>query len=176
MQYPIYQVDAFACKRFRGNPAAVIPTREPLPADLMQAIAAENNLSETAFVVPTGDAFSLRWFTPVTEVDLCGHATLATAFVLFEFGMVTGDRIEFKTLSGSLATFREGNMLRLDFPAKPPQTLGDAPDLTSILGARPRPKCCRPMTCLLFSIARRTLPVYNPILRQWRSFMPKRYW
>ncbi|NNG04090.1 MAG: PhzF family phenazine biosynthesis protein, partial [Inquilinus sp.] len=82
MQLPLNQVDAFADAVFGGNPAAVCPLEEWLPAPLMQAIAAENNLSETAFFVPRGDGYALRWFTPAAEVDLCGHATLATAHVI----------------------------------------------------------------------------------------------
>ena len=82
MKINVYQVDAFASKPFEGNPAAICPLAEWLPEQTMQALAAENNLSETAFFVPEGDGFALRWFTPATEVDLCGHATLAAAYVL----------------------------------------------------------------------------------------------
>jgi len=137
LKYPIYQVDAFTGRLFSGNPAAVVPTREPLADDLMQAIAEENQLSETAFAVPRGEAFSLRWFTPAAEVDLCGHATLATAFVLFEFGMVAGDRVAFETRSGTLLTWREGDRLRLDFPARPARPIERPPDLEAVLGRRP---------------------------------------
>ena len=92
MELPIYQVDAFTGTLFRGNPAAVVLLREFLPSETMQAIAAENNLSETAFVVPAANGFDLRWFTPTLEIDLCGHATLASAFVLFAHGHEPGGR------------------------------------------------------------------------------------
>ena len=85
MKLPIYQIDAFTNRLFGGNPAAVVPLKSWLSVELLQNIAAENNLSETAFFVPDGEYFQLRWFTPKAEVDLCGHATLATAHVLFEF-------------------------------------------------------------------------------------------
>jgi PhzF family phenazine biosynthesis protein len=84
MKIPIYQIDAFANKTFEGNPAAVCPLDSWLPDELMQSIAAENNLAETAFFVPANDGFDIRWFTPAAEVDLCGHATLASAYVLFD--------------------------------------------------------------------------------------------
>jgi len=112
---PFYQVDAFADRPFTGNPAAVMPLGEWLDDATMQAIAAENNLSETAFAVRSerGDAdYDLRWFTPTTEVDLCGHATLASAHVLIQ-----GERIRFKTRSGILTVSRNGDLLELDLPA-----------------------------------------------------------
>lgn len=117
---PLYQVDAFATEVFRGNPAAVCPTDAWLGDDVMQALAAENNLSETAFVVPdaTGEAdFGLRWFTPKAEVDLCGHATLATAWVLFNERGFVGDTVTFTTKSGilSVANGADG-LLTMDFP------------------------------------------------------------
>src|SRR5690606_6205232 len=105
MSYPLYQVDAFADAVFTGNPAAVMPLDSWLSDDLLQAIAAENNLSETAFFVPArnGEAdFDLRWFTPAVEIDLCGHATLASAHVLFEDLGFRGDRIRFSSRSGIL--------------------------------------------------------------------------
>lgn len=118
MKLELYQVDAFASEVFRGNPAAVCVHTEWLPDGLMQQIAEENNLSETAFVVPSGDTFEIRWFTPLMEVELCGHATLASAHVLFNHHKVPGNRIEFISLhSGQLAVERKGEMLTLDFPA-----------------------------------------------------------
>ncbi len=124
---PLYQADAFTAEPFRGNPAAVCLLDAPLPEATMQAIAAEMNLSETAFVRrlddrPWADAetFSLRWFTPFTEVDLCGHATLATgAVLLFEVG-VRAEALRLETRSGTLIAAQEGNAVRLDFPADPP--------------------------------------------------------
>src|ERR1044072_6101885 len=102
MKLPIYQVDAFTSRLFGGNPAAVIPLDEWLPDEMLQRIAAENNLSETAFVVPRGDAMPLRWFTPTVEVDLCGHATLATAHVLFRYHDPQETELVFETRSGRL--------------------------------------------------------------------------
>lgn len=114
----IFQIDAFADTVFRGNPAAVVPLDEWLADDVMQNIAAENNLAETAFFVKSGDAFELRWFTPAIEVPLCGHATLASSYVIFnEFGF-TGEEIVFKTRkSGDLKVTRDGERYLMDFPA-----------------------------------------------------------
>ncbi|MBW7850491.1 MAG: PhzF family phenazine biosynthesis protein [Rhodospirillales bacterium] len=137
MDLPIYQVDAFTASVFGGNPAAVVPLEYWLPDKVMQAIAAENNLSETAFFVPEADGWHLRWFTPTVEVDLCGHATLATAFVLFERFGITAPGVAFHTRSGRLEVLREGDHLVLDFPARPaspgpvPEGIGEA------LGAAP---------------------------------------
>lgn len=121
---PIYQVDAFANHVFSGNPAAVCMTNQPLPDKIMQQIAAENNLAETAFVEPNGDRFSIRWFTPTVEVDLCGHATLASAFILFFVKSYPGDRIRFDSRSGPLFVSRKDELLILDFPV---DTLEPAP-------------------------------------------------
>ena len=95
-----YHIDTFTSEIFKGNPAAVCITSEPLSKELMQKIAAENNLSETAFVVPNGEIYSLRWFTPLSEIDLCGHATLASAFALKRFFAPEQNEFKFKTLSG----------------------------------------------------------------------------
>ena len=117
---PLYQVDAFTDRPFGGNPAAVCPLDEWLPDDVMQSIAMENNLSETAFFVPEGDGFRLRWFTPTDEVVLCGHATLATACVLFDQLKYDRDSIEFITeKSGVLTVKRDGELIVMDFPALP---------------------------------------------------------
>jgi len=116
---PLYQVDAFADRPFVGNPAAVCPLEAPIPEALMQDIAAENNLSETAFFHPQGDAFSLRWFTPTKEIDLCGHATLASAFVLMTELDRTRTAVTFRTRSGLLSVQRQGDEYVLDFPAYP---------------------------------------------------------
>ena len=116
----MFQVDAFSAELFGGNPAAVCPLNAPLSAEIMQAIAAENNLAETAFVRLDTHPFELRWFTPTTEVDLCGHATLATAHVLFNQGYIEGDSVHFQTLcSGMLSVQREKQSAGyvMDFPA-----------------------------------------------------------
>ena len=113
-----YQIDAFADKVFGGNPAAVVPLREWLDDALLQAIADENNLSETAFFVPSGDRFGLRWFTPRSEVDLCGHATLAAAYALFEILGYVGDALVFETRSGLLTVRRRDGLLEMDFPVE----------------------------------------------------------
>jgi len=120
MKIDVYQVDAFANKPFEGNPAAICPLQEWLPEQIMQALAAENNLSETAFFVPEEDGFALRWYTPTTEVDMCGHATLAAAHVLFEELDFQEEEIRFSTKSGALSVMRDGDSLRMDFPAQPP--------------------------------------------------------
>lgn len=119
MELTIYQVDAFAERPFEGNPAGIIPLDTWLPDSLMQAIALENNLSETAFFVPTPKGFHIRWFTPLHEVDLCGHATLASAYVLFEMLDYTEEEIRFDSRSGPLRVKRVDNWLQLDFPAQP---------------------------------------------------------
>jgi len=117
VQLPIYQVDAFTAVLFGGNPAAVMPLDEWLDDTVMQAIAAENNLSETAFLVAEGEAYGLRWFTPEVEIALCGHATLASAHVLFEHLGHPAASIVFETRSGELRVARGANGLTLDFPA-----------------------------------------------------------
>lgn len=116
MQLPLYQLDAFTNHVFGGNPAAVVPLSSWLADDTMQAIAAENNLAETAFYVPTEEGFHIRWFTPTVEVDLCGHATLATAYVIFNLDNYPHDTIRFDSRSGELKVTKEGEWLVLDFP------------------------------------------------------------
>ncbi len=155
MKLPIFQVDAFTSRVFSGNPAAVVLLTEPLSAETMQAIAAENNLSETAFAQPldagselgnsassTGNAspanYGLRWFTPTMEVDLCGHATLATAFVLFQKRMVTNKAVHFQTPSGRLEVRQAGELLSMDFPSRPPTPASGVAEIAAALGARPR--------------------------------------
>jgi len=137
MKLRLYQVDAFASRLFEGNPAAVVPLETWLPDDLLQAIALENNLSETAFFVPRGQGFELRWFTPAAEVDLCGHATLASAFVLFEKLGCLQAAIAFQTRSGTLTVERNGDLLRMDFPARVPERCTVPEGLVSGLGAEP---------------------------------------
>ena len=119
VRIPLYQLDAFTAKPFGGNSAAVCPLESWLPDAMMQAIAAENNLAETAFFVPENGGFRLRWFTPVSEVKLCGHATLATAHVILNRLDTARDRVCFHTLSGALEVERDGDRLVLDFPALP---------------------------------------------------------
>jgi len=133
----LYQVDAFAERLFAGNPAAICPL-DAWPDDaLLQAIAAENNLSETAYFVPVEKDFHLRWFTPVAEVDLCGHATLAAAHVLFEVLGYDGECITFKTRSGDLIVTRRGTDLAMDFPAVLPQACESPPALMAALRLPP---------------------------------------
>lgn len=132
-----YQVDAFTARAFAGNPAAVCPLEHWLDDELLQAIAAENNLSETAFFVASGQRYALRWFTPTTEVDLCGHATLAAAHVLFDHLGYPGRRILFDTNSGELAVERRARMLQMDFPARPAERQEMPPALMDGLGIAP---------------------------------------
>ncbi|MFT3848797.1 MAG: PhzF family phenazine biosynthesis protein [Propionivibrio sp.] len=124
-----YQVDAFTTRAFSGNPAAVCPLDHWLDDRLLQAIAEENNLSETAFFVPTANGFDLRWFTPVKEMDLCGHATLASAHILFEALGHSGPLITFSTKSGDLFVRKNGTLLEMDFPSNPPVACGSVPEL-----------------------------------------------
>lgn len=138
MKIPIYQLDAFTEALFSGNPAAVCPLEGWLSDDLMQAIAAENNLSETAFLVAEGGGYGLRWFTPTVEVDLCGHATLAAAHLLLNHLGHGGDGVAFETRSGTLAVKRDGGALAMDFPALPPgERIEAAPGFAAALGGRP---------------------------------------
>ncbi|WP_426492465.1 PhzF family phenazine biosynthesis protein [Hymenobacter sp. 102] len=141
MLLPIYQIDAFSSRPFAGNPAAVCPLTEWLPAEMMQAIAAENNLAETAFFVPrTGAEYEIRWFTPAVEVELCGHATLASAHVLYRHLNFQEPEIIFHSKSGPLHVSQgENGLLTLDFPARPPRQLPETPaGLVTGLGATPR--------------------------------------
>lgn len=138
MQLPLFQIDAFAEQSFQGNPAAVVPLQNWLPDHTLQAIASENNLSETAFFIPVDNgAYHIRWFTPNREVKLCGHATLATAYVLFHcLGHAAGD-IVFRSLSGQLTVSRAQNLLTLDFPAQIPEPCAIPAALIDGLGIEP---------------------------------------
>ena len=138
MKLPIYQVDAFTDRLFGGNPAAVILLDDWLPDATLAAIAAENNLAETAFVIARGEVMPLRWFTPKVEVDLCGHATLATAHVLFRYAFPSAAQVMFSTRSGNLAVTRNGELLTLDFPARRGKPLEITDAVVSALGVRPR--------------------------------------
>lgn len=121
MKIPFFQVDAFSSTVFGGNPAAICILENWLDSDVLQKIAAENNLSETAFVVPaTSGSYELKWFTPTIEIDLCGHATLASALVLFKYYEHGKTEIKFQTASGELAVKKAGDLLSMNFPARPP--------------------------------------------------------
>jgi len=134
----LLQVDAFADRPFTGNPAAVCLLNEARDAAWMQAVAAEMNLSETAFVVAGEDGFELRWFTPQVEVDLCGHATLASAHVLWSTGLVDGNEtVRFHTRSGLLACSYRAGRIEMDFPATPVKEIALSDDLARALGVEP---------------------------------------
>jgi predicted PhzF superfamily epimerase YddE/YHI9 len=137
MTIPIYQVDAFTMGSFSGNPAAVCPLNAWLDDDTMQDIAAENNLSETAFIVAGEGSYGLRWFTPAIEVDLCGHATLAAAYVVLNHLQPELDSVSFDTVSGRLTVTRDGDRLSMDFPARAPKQVAASKALTDALGEAP---------------------------------------
>jgi PhzF family phenazine biosynthesis protein len=138
MELDFYQVDAFSNKVFFGNPAGVCPLSDWIDDGLMQLIASEANLSETAFFVSAGDRFELRWFTPKTEIDLCGHATLATAHVIFDCIGFHGKQLLFDTNSGLLTVEKKDGLLCMDFPAWRPKAIPMAERVVHGLGARPR--------------------------------------
>ena len=139
MAISIYQVDAFTDKPFAGNPAAVCILPEPRDEVWMQNVAKEMNLSETAFLLQKEDGFNLRWFTPAIEVKLCGHATLASAFILWEAGFLAPDeRARFHTLSGLLTAERQGDWIEMDFPATPAKQASIPPQLVQALGVKPK--------------------------------------
>ena len=137
MSIPYYQVDAFTNRLFTGNPAGVCLLTDWLPDATLQAIAAENNLAETAFVVQRTEHFDLRWFTPNLEMDLCGHATLAPAHVIFQHLGYRESIVRFQTRSGLLTVTRERDILTLDFPARPAVPCPTPADLIAGLGATP---------------------------------------
>lgn len=137
MRVPIYQLDAFTERRFAGNPAAVM-LLEAFPADgVLQAVAAENNLAETAFLTPDADDFRLRWFTPAVEVPLCGHATLASAAVVMERLSPGRERVVFHSASGPLTVTRKGARYVMDFPARPSERIVAPSGLAQAMGATP---------------------------------------
>jgi PhzF family phenazine biosynthesis protein len=153
MRIPLYQVDAFTDRLFGGNPAAVCPLAEWLADATMQAIAAENNLAETAFLVPRGEGYLLRWFTPTVEVELCGHATLASAYVVTHILRPDRRWVRFDTLkAGPLEVTREGDMLAMDFPAWPPEPTPADPRILAALDKMPAQS---------FVARGRTLAVYD---------------
>ncbi len=138
MKLPIYQVDAFTKKVFAGNPAAICPLDEWIDPDLMQKIALENNLSETAFFVKKEDFYELRWFTPTSEMDLCGHATLASAFVIFNVFDSDEKILKFQTKSGLLTVEKDGEQFVLDFPSRPAEKSEIPEGLIEAIGKEPK--------------------------------------
>jgi len=139
MSLQVFHVDAFTTEPFAGNPAAVCPLAGWLDDETLRLVAAENNLSETAFFVPRGDEYELRWFTPRCEVKLCGHATLASAFILMQVLGAQSDSLRFQTrFSGTLTVAGEGNLMAMDFPALPPWVCTNPPlELFKALGKTP---------------------------------------
>jgi len=137
LELNLYQIDAFTDMPFEGNPAAVIPLETWLPDNTMQSIAEENNLSETAFFIPTSKGFHIRWFTPETEVDLCGHATLAAAYVLFNILGYNKDRIAFDSKSGTLTVLQNGDFLVMDLPAQSPISCNVPDEIAKAFGKVP---------------------------------------
>ncbi|GED04059.1 PhzF family phenazine biosynthesis protein [Bacillus atrophaeus] len=132
-----YVVDAFAENLFEGNPAGVCIMKEWIPDELMQQIAAENNLSETAFAVKEGESYRLRWFTPADEIDLCGHATLATAYVIANFYESNVEEIKFQTISGELVVVKKGELYEMDFPSRMPKEISLTEEMVEALGVKP---------------------------------------
>jgi PhzF family phenazine biosynthesis protein len=137
MRTPIFQIDTFTSRRFAGNPAAVMPLEGFLPDEIMRAIAAENNLSETAFLVASDGGYRLRWFTPMVEVPLCGHATLTSAAAVMERLEPSRKRVVFHTASGALTVTREDPHYVMDLPARPSERMATPPQLVEALGAVP---------------------------------------
>ena len=137
MKLKLYQIDAFANKLFEGNPAAVCPLDSWLPDEIMQAIATENNLSETAYFVQTDEGYHIRWFTPVHEVDLCGHATLASAYVIFNIIGYSQQQISFQSKSGVLTVQKNNEWLEMNFPSQPPQECNIPPEILSAFNVQP---------------------------------------
>ncbi|HQD13691.1 MAG TPA: PhzF family phenazine biosynthesis protein, partial [Chitinophagales bacterium] len=134
----IYQVDAFTNQVFKGNPAAVVPLEKWLDDALMKNIAAENNLSETAFFVQAGDVFQIRWFTPAVEIELCGHATLASAYVIFHYLQYDKEQIHFTCQVGDLFVTRQDDWITLNFPAIETQPVKSIPAvLSAAIGSHP---------------------------------------
>lgn len=139
MNIELFQVDAFTDRPFSGNPAAVCLLPDAKEAQWMQRVAAEMNLSETAFLYPKGERFDLRWFTPCVEVDLCGHATLASAHILWETGLLAVDQAaQFDTKSGLLSASKKGDWIELDFPSENEKAMASDPNLIRSLGLTPR--------------------------------------
>ena len=139
MKIPIYQVDAFTSKIFEGNPAAVCPLKQWISEDIMQNIAQENNLSETAFFVKKNNNFEIRWFTPVAELDLAGHPTLATAHVILKELKINLDKVIFKTkIKDTLNVIHKDNRYLMDFPSRDPEIDNNIDEVAEALGSRPK--------------------------------------
>ena len=132
-----YVVDAFAEKVFEGNPAGVCIMEEWLSDDTMQKIATENNLSETAFAVKVGESYRLRWFTPADEIELCGHATLATAYVIANYYENNVEEIKFQTMSGELVVLKKDELYEMDFPSRMPEEFPLTDQIVEALGVKP---------------------------------------
>ena len=133
-----YVADAFAEEIFKGNPAGVCVSDKELPAELMQKIAFENNFSETAFLVKCGDGYNLRWFTPLFEIDLCGHATLASAFTVMNFVEPSLNEVRFRTVSGDLFVRRNGDLYEMQFPESAPEKIEITSEIIEALGVVPK--------------------------------------
>ena len=138
MKHEIFQIDAFASQPFKGNPAAVVPLESWLPDDVMLNIAMENNLAETAFFVPSEKGYNLRWFTPAIEMDLCGHATLATAYLIFEVLGTKENILRFQTRSGELTVEKKDGRFVLDFPSRPGVPAEAPAGLIEAMGSTPK--------------------------------------
>jgi len=138
MKHEIFQIDAFASKPFAGNPAAIVPLKSWLPDDVMLNIAIENNLAETAFFIPSEKGYDLRWFTPTIEMDLCGHATLATAYLIFEILGTKENVLRFQTRSGELTVEKKDGRFVLDFPSRPGLPAEAPEGLIEAIGAQPK--------------------------------------
>ena len=179
MKIPLFHVDAFSSQVFRGNPAAVCPLPQWIDETLLQAMASENNLSETAFLVRLPDGYEIRWFTPAVEVDLCGHATLAAGFVVLNILEPAGRTVQFQSKSGPLKVSRDDGLLSLDFPSRPPEpcpvpdllvkALDRAPnhvlgsrDYLAIYSTEEEVRCLRPDMTLLRQIDRLGVIVTAP--------------
>lgn len=171
MKLPLYQVDAFTRRRFGGNPAAVCPLPKWLPDALLQQIAAENNLAETAFFVAEPDGYHLRWFTPAVEVDLCGHATLAAAFVLMDCLGFSANQVTFHSRSGPLTVTRAEELYTLDFPSRPGRRQEPDAAITAALGARPEAVYTARDTMCVFASAAEVLAL-RPEMRALAQMEP----
>ncbi len=173
MRTPIYQLDAFTTCRFSGNPAAVMPLPSFLPDETLQAIAAENNLAETAFLVPQGGDYRLRWFTPVVEVPLCGHATLASAAVVMEKLEPSRGEVVFHSASGPLSVRRQGSRYVMQFPARAAEPRESPAGLAEALGMVPVAVFVNPFNYMALlpsaKVVRELSPDFAAIARQDRA-------
>ncbi len=164
MHRPIFQVDAFTTRRFAGNPAAVVLLEKFLEDSIMQDIAAENNLTETAFLVPADDNYHIRWFTPTVEVPLCGHATLASAAVVMERLEPARDHVIFYSASGPLPVSKGGSGYIMDFPARFSEQIAPPPGLAEALGVVPLEVFAHPLNYLALLDSASTVRKLSPDL------------